>query len=114
LLGGAAAAGAGVTAVYYKGQMEQEMPASITRAAAAARQALKDLSLPLVEETTERAAYTTIKLKSEYPDGAAVWVTLKELEPGRTMAIVRVGVLGEKGRAQEILAKIYARAGVVP
>jgi hypothetical protein len=103
-----AAAGAG-TAIYYTGQVERTLPVSLSRAHEAAVAALHDASLPVLEE---KADSLTGHLESEYADGKPVWIDLKSLSDALTEVKVRVGHLGEKSRALDILNRIEKAAGV--
>jgi hypothetical protein len=92
LLGVGAGAGAGAgTYAYIDGQLERTYPASYERTYQACTGILKDLNLPIKEETTD-GAQTTIK--TERSDGTPMTIKLTILNPDWTEVSVRTGVVG--------------------
>jgi hypothetical protein len=88
LLGAGAGAG---TYAYIDGQLERTYPASYERTYQACTGILKDLNLPIKEETTD-GAQTTIK--TERSDGTPMTIKLTILNPDWTEVSVRTGVVG--------------------
>ena len=103
LVGAAAGGAAGV--VYYEGWVEDTLDDNVGNVHAAARAALVDLKLPVSDDHVDAL---TGRLESEFADGKHVWIQLESAGPSLTKARIRVGVIGDKDRAMDILTRIRA------
>lgn len=97
------AAGGAAGAVYVLGRLTDEMNHDVPVIHRAAVQAMKDLELKLSED---RADKLSAHLKSEFSDGANVWIDMKSIADQRTKVVIRVGVTGDEVRAKHILDRI--------
>ncbi|MGH7230911.1 MAG: DUF3568 family protein [Nitrospiraceae bacterium] len=103
LLVGAAAGTAG--AVYVMGKLQEELAEPVQTVHEAAVQGLKDLALPILEDTRDKL---TGRLESEFADGSHVWITLDSIAEFRTRITIRAGVVGNEVRSRQILKAITA------
>jgi hypothetical protein len=97
------AAGAGAATVYVKGNLEDQFTQPVPRVHEAARAALRDLGLPIVEDKGDQV---TAHLESEFSDGKHVWIDVDAQTDGRTRVKIRVGELGDEIRSRKILDAI--------
>ncbi len=101
LVGGAAGAGA---VVYVKGQLNENMNASVSRVHGASISALGDLKLPIIEDNHDRLS---AKIKSQFADGSDVWIEIESVTSESSKITVRVGVTGDEGKSRQILDAIH-------
>jgi Protein of unknown function (DUF3568) len=103
LLGGAAGAG---SVVYIKGQLKEDMAASVPRVHDASISALKELSLPIIEDNHDKLS---AKIKSRFADGHDVWIEIESVTAESSKLTIRVGILGDENKARQILNGIHKR-----
>ena len=101
LLGGAAGAG-GV--VYVKGKLNEDINASASQVHDAAVAALKELKLPIIEDTHDNLS---AKMKSRFADGTEVWIDIASLSTEASQITIRVGVVGDEYRSRQILDAVH-------
>ncbi len=105
LLAGGAAAGAGAV-IWHEGRLEQTLDAPLLQAVQATEDALEALGLPVLESKADKL---TAHLESEYADGKHVWIDMEAFSEATTRARIRVGVMGDKERALNVLDAIKDR-----
>ena len=99
-------AGAGVGGtVYVMGKLKEDITASVGKIHEAARAALADLGLKVLED---KADAMTAHLESEFADGKRVWIDVDKATDTVSTVAIRVGLTGDEARSREILAKIKA------
>ncbi|MBN1793962.1 MAG: DUF3568 family protein [Candidatus Omnitrophica bacterium] len=98
---GTAAAAAG-TGVWAYGRLHKDIDASLTQVYEATLKALAELEL---EPTEDRKDRLTARIRTEFADGANVWIDLDAITANATKMVIRVGVMGDRGRSQQILEK---------
>jgi hypothetical protein len=101
LLGGAVGAG---SVVYVKGQLKEDMGASVRRVHDASASALKELGLPIVEDSHDRLSAS---MKSRTADGSDVWITVESVTQDSSRITVRVGIIGDERKSRQILDAIH-------
>ena len=105
LLGGAAGAG---SVVYIKGQLKEDMAASVPRVHDASISALKGLNLPIIEDNHDKLS---AKIKSRFANGDDVWVEIESVTAESSKITIRVGILGDERKARQILDGIHKHLG---
>lgn len=105
LLGGAAGAG---SVVYIKGQLKQDMGASVPRVHDASISALKGLNLPIIEDNHDKLS---AKIKSRFANGDDVWIEIESVTAESSKITIRVGILGDERKARQILDGIHKHLG---
>lgn len=100
LAGGAAGAG---SAVYIKGQLKEDLSVSVATAHTASIAALKELNLPIIEDSFDKL---TAKTKSRFADGSDVWIDIEYITLESSRVTIRVGILGDEPKARQILDAI--------
>ena len=98
--GGAAGAG---TVVYVKGQLNENINAPVPKVYSASVSALKDLGLPIIED---RHDSLSAKIKSEFADGADVWIDIESVTAESCKITIRVGIMGDEYKSRQILDHI--------
>ncbi len=101
LLGGAAGAG---SVVYVKGQLKEDMNASVPSVYAASISALKELNLPITEDKHDNLS---AKVKSRFADGQDVWIDVEYLSVESSKLTIRVGVMGDERKSRQILDAVH-------
>jgi hypothetical protein len=101
LVVGAAAGAGGV--IWATGKLKQELNVSVDTAHKAALKALKDLELPVIVDKKDQL---TVKMESEFSDGARVWIDIDSITVKSCKIEVRVGTMGDERRSREILQTI--------
>ncbi len=101
LVGGAVGGG---TAVYIKGQVEETFNNSVHRVHEATLAALNDLNMPVIEDTHDS---TSAKMKSIVASGENVWIDISALSNTASKVTIRVGTMGDEGKATSILNTIH-------
>jgi hypothetical protein len=101
LVGGAAGAG---SIVYVKGQLNEDMSASVLRVHDASISALKELNLPVIEDSHDNLS---AKIKSHFADGSDVWIQIESRAAESSRIRVRVGILGDEYKSRQILDGIH-------
>ena len=101
LAGGAAGAG---SAVYIKGQLKEDLSVSVATAHNASIAALKELNLPIIEDSFDKL---TAKMKSRFADGNDVWIDIEYAQLDTSKLTIRVGILGDEPKARQILDAIH-------
>ena len=101
LVGGAAGAG---SVVYVKGQLKEDMSASVPAVHNASISALKDLNLPIIEDNHDNLS---AKIKSKSADGQDVWIEIESVTAESSKITIRVGVMGDKNKSRQILDGIH-------
>lgn len=95
---------AGATgAIYYKGNMKDELPHSASEVYEAALQALSDQALPISKQKQD--PYRG-EIKSEFPDRKNIWITITALSDQSSNLKIRVGIGGDQKRAYQLLVRI--------
>jgi hypothetical protein len=98
---GAVAGGAGV--IWYKGKLQDTIPAPVSRVHQAVKAGLKDLKINITED---RADSLTAKVRAVLADGKKVWIDAESTSPSITKLTIRVGYLGDRAFSERILAAI--------
>jgi hypothetical protein len=99
-------AGAGVGGtVYVMGKLQEDITAPVGKVHTAARAALADLGLKVLEDKGDAM---TAHLESEFADGKRVWIDVDKTTDTVSTLTIRVGLTGDEARSREILAKIKA------
>ncbi len=101
LVGGAAGAG---SVVYIKGQVKEDMTASVPPVHDASISALKELNLPIIEDTHDKLS---ARIKSRFADGADVWIEIESATAESSKLTIRVGVMGDQHKSRQILDGIH-------
>ena len=101
LVGGAAGAG---SVVYVKGQLKEDMAASVPRVHDASISALKELSLPIIEDNHDKLS---AKITSRFADGSDVWIEIESVTAESSKITIRVGVMGDEQKSRQILDGIH-------
>ena len=101
LLAGAAVGAGGVA--WVKGRLQQDLNTSLEVTHRAVISGLKSMELPVV---IDRKDAMTAKTESKFSDGTNVWIDLKYLTARSTRITIRVGVIGDQTRSQQILESI--------
>jgi hypothetical protein len=104
--------GAGVGIGAYKfveGRLEREYPLSYSRAWDATNSALENLQISI---SNSIKGDTKGNIDSVRKDGKRVLVSLKDRGQGVTTISVRVGLLGDRGLAEEVHNEIARAAGI--
>ena len=99
----AGAAGGAGTAAWLSGKLTQEVHAPYERSIAAAKSALKSLTLEVTKETREESV---TQIKSKYTDGREVWIDVRKIADNLSRVEVRVGIVSDKAAAAQILKRI--------
>jgi len=103
-----AAAGGGA-AVWYKGRLEDAIPAPLPKVQRAVVSALKDLDITITEEKGDNLKG---QVKGKLSDGSQVWVDLELLGESTTSVTIRVGVMGNEVMSRQILQKTRKNLGL--
>jgi len=101
LVGGAAGAG---SVVYIKGQLKENVDASVSRTHDASISALKELKLPIIEDNHDRLS---ARIKSQAANGSDVWIEIESLGSESSKVTVRVGIMGDEPKSRQILDAIH-------
>ncbi|KPK02905.1 MAG: hypothetical protein AMK71_00750 [Nitrospira bacterium SG8_35_4] len=104
--------GAGVGIGAYKfieGRLEREYPLSYSRAWDATNSALANLQISISDSTKGETKGT---IDSVRKDGKKVLVSLKDRGQGVTTISVRVGLMGDRGLAEQVHDEIASVAGI--
>lgn len=99
----AGVAGGAGTATWLSGKLTQEVNADLQGTLRATRSAFKSLGLAITKETVKD---NVVQVTGDYTDGRAIWVDMHRISRSSTKVEVRVGALGDKQAASEILEKI--------
>jgi len=102
LIAGGAGLGAGGV-IWYKGELETTLQASIHQTRSATLDALKDFKLPVVSEKKDNLV---VIIDSEISDGTRIWIKLNSLAESATKVNIRVGILGDEAMSNRILEAI--------
>ena len=105
LVGGAAGAG---SVVYVKGQLKENMNASVSRTHDACIYALRELKLPVIEDNHDRLS---ARIKSQVANGSDVWIEIESLGTEASKVTVRVGIMGDEPKSRQILDAIQQHLG---
>ena len=97
-----AGAGAG-SAAYYMGKLEDEVNAPVDDVHDAAIEGLKDLEMPVLKDQGDKLSG---KVESVTADDRNVWIYIDSLTPSRSKITIRVGLIGDEVRSQQILKAI--------
>jgi hypothetical protein len=101
LVGGAAGAG---SVVYVKGQLHEDVKASVSRVHEASVSTLRELKLPIIEDNHDSLS---AKIKSRFADGSDVWIQIESLAAESSKITIRVGILGDEYKSRQILDGIH-------
>ncbi|MFP6581116.1 MAG: DUF3568 family protein [Candidatus Hydrogenedentota bacterium] len=102
LLALGAGAGAGGV-VYYKGNLTDTLYYSALDVHEAAMKAVGEEGLPILSEKHDPYKGS---VRSEYPDGKNVWISIVAVERETTEVKIRVGASGDQKRANSLLLKL--------
>ena len=97
-----AGAGAG-SAAYYMGKLEDEVNAPAEDLHEAAISALKKLEMPLIKDQGDKLSG---KIESRTADDRSVWIYVDSLTATRSKITIRVGLIGDEIRSNQILNAI--------
>jgi hypothetical protein len=101
LLGGAAGAG---SIVYIKGQLKEEMSASVTAVHNASISTLKEFNLPVIEDNHDKLS---AKIKSRFADGQDVWIEIESVTAESCKMTIRVGIMGDERKSRQLLDAVH-------
>jgi hypothetical protein len=101
VVGGAAGAG---TVVYVKGQLNEDINASVSKVYDASLSALKELELPIIEDNHDTLS---AKIKSKFADGDDVWIQIESVTAESSKITIRVGVMGDENKSRRIIDAIH-------
>jgi hypothetical protein len=113
VLAGAAVAGAG-TAVYYQGKLNGNVEAPFEETVTATKTALREQGVTI--DTFEHEVTSGEKVAEFHgvnEENKQVWVDLSQEGDGPTQVTLRVGIVGDEGKARDILGSIQQEAGVL-
>jgi hypothetical protein len=97
-----AAAGAGGYA-YVSGVLEKNFTVSAEKLEVATKRGLKDLSLVLESEESDRLS---AKYRSTLADGNTVKIDIKALTEKTSVIRIRIGIIGDKSKSEMVLSAI--------
>ena len=97
-----AGAGAG-SAAYYMGKLEDEVNAPVDDVHDATLDGLKDLEMPVLKDQGDKLSG---KVESVTADDRNVWIYIDSLTTSRSKITIRVGLVGDEVRSQQILKAI--------
>jgi hypothetical protein len=100
-----AVAGAG-GAIYVNGRSEKNIAAPVRQVATATRLVLEDMGLPIVKDEVD---VDSANFESEYADGKKVWIEIKRKTDQTSYMGVRVSVLGDQTRSEDIIRRVEAK-----
>jgi len=103
-----AAAGAG-TVVWISGKLKKKYDVPVGRASAAAANAVRGLGFRVESDVHDSSS---ARIKAERADGKPVWVDVDRVTNNQCEVTVRVGVMGDKEAAMQVMDAIDARLGV--
>ena len=101
LVVGAAAGAGGV--IWIKGQLQQQVNASLDSLHTATIKALKQMELPVIIDRKDKL---TAKVESEFSDRARVRIDIDAVSAKVSKIQIRVGSLGDEKRSREIMDTI--------
>ena len=104
LLVGAAVGAGGVT--WAKGRLQKDINTTFEKLHKATIASLKEMDLPIV---VDRKDVLTAKVESRFADGKGVWIDLDKMTEYTSRIVIRVGVLGDQTRSNDILSRIEKR-----
>jgi hypothetical protein len=112
-----AVGGAAVGYGYYMGEVFDKFPAPYPATVAAARAALRDLSMPPLKEDTQ-GDVTILESRTKEDDVVRVSLSLyrggKPTDPTFTQVGVRVGYFGDKKLCNQLFARMDTHLGLAP
>lgn len=97
-----AGAGAG-SAAFYMGKLEDEVNAPVDDVHDAIIDGLKDLEMPILKDQGDKLSG---KVESVTADDRSVWIYIDSLTASRSKITIRVGLIGDEIRSQQILKAI--------
>ncbi|HXX59036.1 MAG TPA: DUF3568 family protein [Thermodesulfovibrionales bacterium] len=106
VVGGAAGAG---TVVYLKGRLNEDINAPVSSVYDASISALKDLELPIIEDSHDTLS---AKIKSRFADGDDVWIQIESLTAESSKITIRVGIMGDEYKSRQIINGIHRHLGL--
>lgn len=101
VLGGVAGAG---SVVYIKGELKEDMAASVPAIHSASVSALKDLNIPIIEDNHDQLSAS---IKSKFADGSDVWIQIESVTAKSSKVTIRVGIMGDENKSRQILDGIH-------
>lgn len=99
----AGAAGGAGTAFWLSGKLVDEVNASYERAIKATEDALASLKMDVLKKTYSEEV---TQIRSEYADGAKVWIDVRPLTTKTSKLEIRVGATGDETSSKAILERI--------
>lgn len=103
-----AAAGAGAV-VWLGGKLTKKYDVPVGRAATAASYVVRDLGFRVESEAQDASC---ARIKAERADGKPVWVDVDRVTETTCEVTVRVGAMGDKEGAMQIVDALDAKLGV--
>ena len=103
-----AAAGAGAV-VWVSGKLKKKYDVPVGRASAAASGAVKGLGFRVESDVHDASC---ARIKAQRADGKPVWVDVDRVTDTTSEVTVRVGAMGDKEAAMQVMDAIDARLGV--
>ncbi len=97
LLAGAAAGGAGYA--WYKGELEETIPVSVSRMHRAVKAGLKDLEITVLQDHSDKLRS---EVKAVMADGTKVSVEAESVGKSTTKLSIRVGYIGDENLSLRI------------
>lgn len=97
-----AGAGAG-SAAYYMGKLEDEINAPVDDVHEATIKGLKNLEMPILKDQGDKLSG---KVESVTADDRTVWIYIDSVALKRSKITIRVGLIGDEVRSQQILTAI--------
>ncbi len=88
------------TSVWANGKLAQAIAKPIDEITLAAKSALKNLGLPIIQTTIKKEM---IQLRSVYTNGKKIWIDVEKIEDNYSKIEIRVGIIGDKEASTKIL-----------
>lgn len=85
------------------GRLKDQVKEPVPKVHQAAVAGLKDLGLPIREDTGDQL---TAHIKSEFSDGTHIWVDIESVSDAGSQLMIRVGVVGDEAKSRKILEAI--------
>ncbi len=88
-------------AVFVKGQLKETLDGDVFEVQTAARQTLEEIGVTVFEDNWDEGVGS---LRASYADGKDVWIDITSITPQRSRIMIRVGILGDQIRSDDILS----------
>ena len=108
LAGGAVGGG---TYAYLNGELSQDLDRPVPKVYGAAMDTLKDFHLPVVKDTHDSLS---ARIESRFAGGTKIWIKIDSETAYDSKIVVRVGLLGDKGKSGALLGSIDGHLKLSP